>query len=227
MNKIKKIILPKILFFCFVGLSPQTQAGDDEPIHGSIALLLGFAPLSETFQYIGENRYVQPPTSEHGYGFMLDIGSDSGNAFALDYYFFTEDAYRTSDNPNSITQEKISLSGVLLGYRYHYPQGFYTGIGFWYPQVQGEKALNNGVANSRTSYQAEPLIALTFGHNVILKSGFTIGVNLFYSLPATLERDTISIDGSLGSTSDPRAETGELHGVQVTSFAFKLGYSWY
>ena len=237
----KNILIALVSIGGAIALSQQGQAADAPPIRGSVGILVGTVPLSETLQYINAKGFGEEPTSESGIGFMLDIGSTSGNAFALDYYVLAEEATRTRTGTTQdagaqlSSTEKISISGPFLGYRYHYPGGFYLGFGFWYMQVESEKSFSNsqqgeqGSTENISTYRPEFLLALNLGYNQVFSSGFTIGAHLLHSFPGTLERDKVKFsDGTAtGSDINPHSESGELQGLQVTSLSFKLGYSWY
>ena len=235
MIRIRKIIVMTAIFTSAIALSQHGQAADSPPIRGSVGILVGTVPLSETLQYINAKGFGEEPTSESGVGFMLDIGSTSGNAFALDYYVFVEEATRTrtgttqDDDAQLSSTEKISISGPFLGYRYHYPRGFYLGFGFWYTQAESEKSQQGeqGSTENISTYRPEFLLALNLGYNQVFSSGFTIGAHLLHSFPGTLERDKLQFSDGTGSATNPLSESGELQGLQVTSLSFKLGYSWY
>ncbi len=237
----KNILIALVSIGGAIALSQQGQAADAPPIRGSVGILVGTVPLSETLQYINAKGFGEEPTSESGVGFMLDIGSTSGNAFALDYYVFAEEATRTRTGTRTTqdagaqlsSTEKISISGPFLGYRYHYPGGFYLGFGFWYMQAESEKSFSNSQQGERggteniSTYRPEFLLALNLGYNYLFSSGFTIGAHLLHSFPGTLERDKLQFSDGTGSVTNPHSESGELQDIQVTSLSFKLGYSWY
>ena len=235
----KNILIALVSIGSAIALSQQGQAADAPPIRGSVGILVGTVPLSETLQYINAKGFGEEPTSESGVGFMLDIGSTSGNAFALDYYVLAEEATRTRTGTTQdagaqlSSTEKISILGPFLGYRYHYPGGFYLGFGFWYMQAESEKSFSNsqqgeqGSTENISTYVPEFLLALNLGYNQVFSSGFTIGAHLLHSFPGTLERDKLQFSDGTGSATNPHSESGELQGLQVTSLSFKLGYSWY
>ncbi len=193
-------------------------------LKGNFSLLVSLVPLGEYLQYTHANILSNEPTSESGYGFTLDFADGQGNAFALDYYSLTEEASRpaTGSNDNGYF-ESLSIAGPVLGYRYHYPMGFYTGLGFWYPETIVKKNRNQSLA-----YKPELLGVFMLGINGILDSGFTLGAHFIYSLPATLEVDRSKNDFTALNNAEAGViqDNGELKGLQVSSLSFKLGYSW-
>lgn len=212
-----------LLILCLSQILVQTSYADDNNnieknrLRGSFTLLVSLAPLlGESWQYTHASLLPNEPTSESGYGFTFDFGDGSGNAFALDYYNIYEEASRRSISSDTSSFESLQLQGPLLGYRYHYPMGLYTGLGFWYPTTQVK--LNRDLTRT---YQPEIVSVLNLGFNSVLKSGFTIGAHLIHSLPVTLELDRDKL-----AEGDEIVGSGELKGVQVTSVYFKLGYSW-
>ncbi|MBE8181943.1 MAG: hypothetical protein HAW61_00255 [Candidatus Portiera sp.] len=216
-----------VLAILSLGMSQPANADEDNTIHtsrlkGSFGLLLSVTPLfGEYLQYTHADLLQHEPTSESGYGFTLDFADDRGNALALDYYSIYEESSRSDVGTNLGYFESLSLSGPLLGYRHHYPMGMYLGLGFWYPDTLVKKTRDLSLA-----YKPELLSVLMLGMNRVTRSGFTVGLHLIHSLPTTLEVNRDKNNFAQLAQNGLVENNGELKGLQVTSLAFKLGYSW-
>lgn len=196
-------------------------------LRGSVSVLFSLAPISEVFQYTHAGGLSQEPTSESGYGFTLDFSDYSGNAFALDYYQLDEEASRTYFSGTTARRynDSISLFGFMLGYRYHYPMGFYGGLGFWYPNVTVRRNDSASAEPATIKYNPEFIPVIHLGFNGIIGGGFTLGTHIIHSFPVTLELAT-GTDIQKLSSNGYITGGGELSNVQATAIYLKIGYSW-
>ena len=92
---------------------------------GRINLMLSGAPLIDSFQSVEYKDNAGESDGKSGYGIIFDYIFPGGHAIAVDYYSFTEKFIELSDLYDA-TDEVL---GLFLGYRHHFPFGFYLGGG--------------------------------------------------------------------------------------------------
>ncbi len=186
---------------------------------GRINVMLSGGPL-QSFEYKDKET---EPDSESGFGLVFDYIFPGGHAIAVDYYSFTE---VQEINDSDVTDE---YSGVFLGYRHHFPFGFYLGGGVIlldstrtrsdFP-LYDEDGNIIGADDLVGKFERASPITVTLGYQHAFSSGFALGAHLLNTLPTTLKLDTLRHGGE---TSDAE---GELEDFSIRSVGFLVGYAW-
>ena len=142
-----------------------------------------------------------------------------GSAFLFDFLFkgkhaITLDIYSLSEKKKDVV-DMDSYSLVSMGYRYHFPFGFYLGAGIPI-RLSAQVTLNTEqkLVDFRSYNYISATLPITFGYSRVFPSGFTLGAHALYmpSLPS-LKR-IVSRDG------------GDLKNLSMQSAGITLGYSW-
>ncbi len=184
---------------------------------GSVNLLISGGYLADSLQSFEYKDREISADAKSGVGILLDFGST--HAFALDYYLFTE-VFDETDERYAATHQ---LAGLLAGYRYHFPSGFYFGGGLMSASltstihdVQGTFVTDD----VEVTFERTLLPTFTLGYQHVFTSGLSLGPHLIYTLPEDLKADSIS---GFGESVDI---TGELEDFSIQNIAFLIGYAW-
>ena len=216
----------KRLIFFMVGLGLSFGLIFNASAAGRINFMLSGGPL-QSLEYKGKG---DDPERASGYGLVFDYIFKNAHAIAVDYYRFSEGLDET-DELYSSTDES---SGLFLGYRYHFPEGFYIGGGF--TLLDTTRTLQDflfldrngnimGPNNLIVESERATLITLTLGYQYVFPSGFALGVHSLNTLSKALNVDTVSFGGETVATEEVGVES-ETEDFSVRSIGFILGYVW-
>ena len=223
--------MKKILIFVTVWLGLSFGLVFNAHAAGGIHVMISGGPyISESLQSLEYRGKSREPDGESGYGLVFDYIFEGGHAIAVDYYRFTEEFDETPELYSSTIETNV----VFLGYRHHFPSGFYLGGGVTiidkltgalhdFPVEDGSGNII-GTAELHGGYGKERPIALTLGYQYAFSSGFSLGVHLLNTLPTTFELNSLVLGGTVYEDEDE--VVGDLEDFSIRSVGLLLGYAW-